>query len=100
MCEKNRQAEGIMSNTYDDETVKIFSLNGNLPLAEKIANAFGKKLGKSVVKTFADGNIVSELLYNRIQVRKRYHLCDIVQNAFAVFKRRTAILAIASPNNI
>ena len=46
-----------MSNTYDDETVKIFSLNGNLPLAEKIASAFGKKLGKSVVKTFADGEI-------------------------------------------
>lgn len=46
-----------MSNQYQDDTVKIFSLNGNLPLAEKIAGAFGKKLGKSVVKTFADGEI-------------------------------------------
>ena len=46
-----------MSNQYQDESVKIFSLNGNLPLAEKIASAFGKKLGKSVVKTFADGEI-------------------------------------------
>lgn len=46
-----------MSNQYQDETVKIFSLNGNLPLAEKIASAFGKKLGKSIVKTFADGEI-------------------------------------------
>ena len=39
-----------MSNKYQDDTLKIFSLNGNRPLAEKIAKVFGTELGKSVVK--------------------------------------------------
>lgn len=46
-----------MSNKYQDETLKIFSLNGNYPLAEKIADVFGTKLGKCVVKQFSDGEI-------------------------------------------
>ena len=46
-----------MSNKYQDDTLKIFSLNGNRPLAEKIAKVFGTELGKSVVKQFSDGEI-------------------------------------------
>lgn len=46
-----------MRYTEQEKPVKFFSLNGNLPLAEKIASAFGKELGKCVVKTFADGEI-------------------------------------------
>lgn len=46
-----------MRYTDQEKPVKFFSLNGNLPLAEKIASAFGKELGKCVVKTFADGEI-------------------------------------------
>ncbi|EOT39907.1 ribose-phosphate diphosphokinase [Enterococcus columbae] len=37
--------------------LKIFSLNGNQPLAEKIAKAFGQELGKCVVRQFSDGEI-------------------------------------------
>ncbi|EOL42426.1 ribose-phosphate diphosphokinase [Enterococcus phoeniculicola] len=46
-----------MSKKYQDGTLKIFSLNGNRPLAEKIAKVFGTELGKSVVKQFSDGEI-------------------------------------------
>lgn len=46
-----------MSKKYQDDTLKIFSLNGNRPLAEKIAKVFGTELGKSVVKQFSDGEI-------------------------------------------
>lgn len=42
---------------HRDEALKIFSLNGNLPLAEKIAAVFGTTLGKSKVKQFSDGEI-------------------------------------------
>lgn len=53
--ENNR--EDNMSKKYQDDTLKIFSLNGNRPLAEKIAKVFGTELGKSVVKQFSDGEI-------------------------------------------
>ena len=49
--------EDNMSKKYQDDTLKIFSLNGNRPLAEKIAQVFGTKLGKSVVIQFSDGEI-------------------------------------------
>lgn len=39
--------EDYMSNKYQDDTLKIFSLNGNRPLAEKIAKVFGTELGKA-----------------------------------------------------
>ena len=45
-----------MANSATDN-VKIFSLNGNQPLAEKIAKAFGQELGKCVVRQFSDGEI-------------------------------------------
>ena len=46
-----------MSNHYFDPRLKIFSLNSNKPLAEKIAKAVGVELGKSEVKQFSDGEI-------------------------------------------
>ena len=46
-----------MSNKYQDDTLKIFSLNGNRPLAQKIEKVYGTELGKSVVKQFSDGEI-------------------------------------------
>lgn len=46
-----------MAKKYQDESLKIFSLNGNQPLAEKIAEVFGTKLGKCAIKQFSDGEI-------------------------------------------
>ncbi|MGX7059690.1 ribose-phosphate diphosphokinase [Vagococcus humatus] len=46
-----------MSNHYFDPRLKIFSLNSNRPLAEKIAAAVGVELGKCSVKQFSDGEI-------------------------------------------
>lgn len=42
---------------YHDSKLKIFSLNSNQPLAEKIAAVFGTELGKCRVKQFSDGEI-------------------------------------------
>lgn len=46
-----------MSNQYFDPRLKIFALNSNKPLAEKIAAAIGIELGKCTVKQFSDGEI-------------------------------------------
>lgn len=46
-----------MSNHYSDPRLKIFALNSNRPLAEKIADAVGVELGKCSVKKFSDGEI-------------------------------------------
>ncbi|ALS36459.1 MULTISPECIES: ribose-phosphate diphosphokinase [Enterococcus] len=46
-----------MSKHYFDPRLKIFSLNSNRPLAEKIAAAVGVELGKSSVTQFSDGEI-------------------------------------------
>ncbi|MDR1522159.1 MAG: ribose-phosphate diphosphokinase [Streptococcaceae bacterium] len=46
-----------MSEHYRDPKLKIFALNSNLFLAEKIARAVGVKLGKSSVAQFSDGEI-------------------------------------------
>lgn len=46
-----------MAKTYADKNLKIFSLNSNRPLAEKIAEEVGVELGKSSVKKFSDGEI-------------------------------------------
>lgn len=42
---------------YEEKPLKIFSLNGNRPLAEKIAAVFGTKLGECSIKQFSDGEI-------------------------------------------
>ena len=46
-----------MSKQYFDPKLKIFSLNSNRPLAEKIANVVGLELGKLSVNQFSDGEI-------------------------------------------
>lgn len=46
-----------MSKHYFDPRLKIFSLNSNKKLAEKIAEAVGVELGKSSVSQFSDGEI-------------------------------------------
>ncbi|MGK0552091.1 ribose-phosphate diphosphokinase [Enterococcus faecalis] len=46
-----------MSKHYFDPRLKIFSLNSNRPLAEKIAEAVGVELGKCSVNQFSDGEI-------------------------------------------
>lgn len=46
-----------MSNHYSDPRLKIFALNSNRPLAEKIAAAVGVELGKCTVNKFSDGEI-------------------------------------------
>lgn len=38
-----------MSGQYSDPKLKIFALNSNKPLAEKIAEAVGVPLGKSLL---------------------------------------------------
>ena len=52
-----KKVEEIMTEHYSDPKLKIFSLNSNRPLAEKIANAVGVELGKCSVKKFSDGEI-------------------------------------------
>lgn len=46
-----------MSEHYFDPKLKIFSLNSNRPLAEKIASEVGVELGKLSVDQFSDGEI-------------------------------------------
>ncbi|MEI5994987.1 ribose-phosphate diphosphokinase [Candidatus Enterococcus mansonii] len=46
-----------MTQKYQDKTLRIFSLNANRPLAEKIAKVVGTELGKSTVRQFSDGEI-------------------------------------------
>lgn len=46
-----------MTTSYKDPSLKIFSLNANQPLAEKIAEVVGTELGKSSVRHFSDGEI-------------------------------------------
>lgn len=46
-----------MPEHYADPKLKIFALNSNKPLAEKIAKEVGVELGKSSVKRFSDGEI-------------------------------------------
>lgn len=46
-----------MAQQYFDSKLKIFSLNSNHPLAEKIAKTVGVPLGKTAVDRFSDGEI-------------------------------------------
>lgn len=43
--------------TEKDKTIKLFSLNSNLELAQKISDAAGVPLGKISSKQFSDGEI-------------------------------------------
>ena len=55
--DKNKIVEVPMSKHYFDPRLKIFALNSNKPLAEKIAQAVGVELGRCSVKKFSDGEI-------------------------------------------
>ncbi|WP_283582831.1 ribose-phosphate diphosphokinase [Limosilactobacillus difficilis] len=46
-----------MKQRYFDDRLKIFALNSNRPLAQKIADAVGVQLGKVSVDRFSDGEI-------------------------------------------
>lgn len=46
-----------MTQQYFDQNLKIFALNSNRPLAEKIAEHVGVELGKLSVNRFSDGEI-------------------------------------------
>ena len=46
-----------MSEQYTGSKLKIFALNSNKPLAEKIAESVGVSLGKMSVDRFSDGEI-------------------------------------------
>ncbi|MEY8662439.1 ribose-phosphate diphosphokinase [Ligilactobacillus faecis] len=46
-----------MSEHYNSSKIKIFALNSNKPLAEKIAASVGVPLGKTSVDRFSDGEI-------------------------------------------
>lgn len=46
-----------MSEQIEKGKLKLFALNSNRPLAEKIAQAAGVELGKATIKHFSDGEI-------------------------------------------
>ncbi|EIT84186.1 ribose-phosphate pyrophosphokinase [Fictibacillus macauensis ZFHKF-1] len=46
-----------MATSYVDSTLKVFTLNSNIELAEEIAKHIGIDLGKSSVTHFSDGEI-------------------------------------------
>ncbi len=54
-----------MAQQYFDLKLKIFALNSNRPLAEKIAQTVGVPLGKMSVDCFSDGEI-------RINIDEKY----------------------------
>jgi len=56
--------------TLTNSVVKIFSLNSNQPLAEKIAAAVGVPLGKCTVNQFSDGEI-------QINIEESVRGCDV-----------------------
>ncbi|KRN04326.1 ribose-phosphate diphosphokinase (phosphoribosyl pyrophosphate synthetase) [Holzapfeliella floricola DSM 23037 = JCM 16512] len=49
--------EEKMTDQYSDKKMKLFALNSNQPLAQKIADTVGLELGKSSVRRFSDGEI-------------------------------------------
>jgi ribose-phosphate pyrophosphokinase len=60
-----------MSNSeYKNSKLKIFSLNGNQPLAEEIARYIGIPLGKCSVKSFSDGEV-------QINIEESIRGCDV-----------------------
>ncbi|MCP8618172.1 ribose-phosphate diphosphokinase [Salirhabdus salicampi] len=59
-----------MPNQYADPSLKVFSLNSNPKLAEKIAQNIGTELGKCSVTTFSDGEI-------QINIEESIRGCDV-----------------------
>lgn len=59
-----------MTSGYKDQSLKVFSLNSNLPLAQEIAEHIGTTLGKCTVSTFSDGEI-------QMNIEESIRGCDV-----------------------
>lgn len=59
-----------MTAGYKDQSLKVFSLNSNEPLAQEIAQEIGTTLGKCTVSTFSDGEI-------QINIEESIRGCDV-----------------------
>lgn len=59
-----------MTAGYKDQSLKVFSLNSNEPLAQEIAEEIGTTLGKCTVSTFSDGEI-------QINIEESIRGCDV-----------------------
>ncbi|MDA1478219.1 ribose-phosphate diphosphokinase [Bacillus sp. CLL-7-23] len=67
-----------MSNHYEDDNLKIFSLNSNPDLAKEIAEVVGVELGQCSVKRFSDGEV-------QINIEESIRGCDcyVIQSTSA-----------------
>src|SRR5690625_3375868 len=59
-----------MTAGYNDQSLKVFSLNSNEPLAEEIAKEIGTTLGKCTVSRFSDGEV-------QINIEESIRGCDV-----------------------
>lgn len=59
-----------MSHRYEDQSLKVFSLNSNPALAKEIAEQIGVELGKCSVSRFSDGEI-------QINIEESIRGCDV-----------------------
>src|SRR5690625_6241696 len=59
-----------MTSGYKDQSLKVFSLNSNLALAEEIAQHIGTSLGRCTVYRFSDGEI-------QINLEESIRGCDV-----------------------
>ena len=60
----------MLNNEYKNSSLKIFSLKGNEPLAQEVADRVGIELGKCSVKRFSDGEI-------QINIEESIRGCDV-----------------------
>ncbi|MGN5883141.1 ribose-phosphate diphosphokinase [Staphylococcus simulans] len=60
----------MLANEYNNSSLKIFSLKGNEPLANEVADNIGIELGKCSVKRFSDGEI-------QINIEESIRGCDV-----------------------
>ena len=60
----------MLNNEYKNSSLKIFSLKGNEPLAQEVADHVGIELGKCSVKRFSDGEI-------QINIEESIRGCDV-----------------------
>src|SRR5699024_2843277 len=60
----------MLNNEYKNSALKIFSLKGNEPLAQEVADNVGIELGKCSVKRVSDGEI-------QINIEESIRGCDV-----------------------
>lgn len=60
----------MMTSSYKDPSLKVFTLNSNRKLAEEIANHIGTSLGECTVSTFSDGEV-------QINIEESIRGCDV-----------------------